>query len=195
LNSTECVNALTFIKKLYDEDIEAGAWKAGAVDPDMGFLNGKYAMVFNGPWKIKSLLDANFPFGIFLIPKGSFGRPTPIGGTDMVIFRNSKNYKNAIKFLQYLTSKEVQTMWANELGEIPVNKMSMNEIDFGKHPYLKVFVEGIKEAVPRPPFPDYQGVENIVNPEIEAALTGKKEIKKALDDATMRVNKEILSIQ
>ena len=194
LDSPEAIRALTFERDLYLRyKVEAGAWKPGAVDPDVGFQNGKYAMIFNGPWKIKSLLETNIPFGVALLPKGKYGRPSPIGGTDMVIFKNTKMYNKAMKFLKYLTSESTQTLWANELGEIPVNVKSMNKMDLNKHPYLRIFKEAIKEVVPRPIIPDYQGVENIVNPEIEAALSGKKTPEEALKDATRRVNEEIFN--
>lgn len=195
LDTPEAVEALKFIKKLYDNGIEAGAWKPGAVDPDMGFQNGKYAMVFNGPWKIKSLKGANIPFGIVPVPRGKYGRPTPIGGTDMVIFKRSKHTEESLKFLQFLVSENIQTLWANKLGQLPVNVKSMENIDYERHPYIKIFAEAIKEAVPRPIIPDYQGVENIVNPEIESALFGKKTPEKALKDATRRVNEEIFGIK
>ncbi len=194
LASPEVIKALEFKRDLYAKyRVEPGAWKAGAVDPDVGFENGKYAMVFNGPWKIKQLLEAGIPFDVAPIPKGKYGRPTPIGGTDMVVFKQAKHKKAAVKFLSYLLSKDVQTLWANELGQIPVNVKSLPEVDTQRHPYLSVFLELIKEAKPRPFIPDYQAVENIVNPEMEAVLTGKKSAEQAMKDACERIEKEVLS--
>lgn len=38
------------------------------------------------------------------------------------IIKNSKNKENAIKLIEFLTSKEAQTAFANENGEFPLNK-------------------------------------------------------------------------
>ncbi|MCX7626367.1 MAG: extracellular solute-binding protein, partial [Candidatus Sumerlaeaceae bacterium] len=47
-------NALAAIERkanFYLRDgIEAGAWRDGALDPDQGFKNSRYAMVLTGPW-------------------------------------------------------------------------------------------------------------------------------------------------
>ena len=35
-----------------DSPIEAGAWMPAALNKDQGFLTGRYAMVFSGPWNL-----------------------------------------------------------------------------------------------------------------------------------------------
>ncbi len=192
LNSEEAVKALQFKVDLYQKyKVEPGAWKAGAVDPDMGFQNEKYAMVLNGPWKIKSLKEMGIDFGIAKIPEGPAGSYTAIGGTYMVIFRGTKHKKEAEEFLKYLVSKEVQIKWANELGQVPVNLESFSGLDMKKHPYFSVLIEQMKTARARPILEDYSQIENIANPLMEAALMGQKSVKEALDEITKRIN-EIL---
>jgi ABC-type glycerol-3-phosphate transport system substrate-binding protein len=190
LDSSEAREAFQLKVDLYQKHgVEAGAWKAGAVDPDMGFQNGKYAMVFNGPWKVRTLQKAEIDFGVALIPAGPRGTSTTVGGTNMVIFRNSEHQKEAADFLAYLVSSAVQAHWANELGQIPVNLNAYSEVDTLKHPYMKVFMEQMKTAVPRPQVPDYPHVENLVNPELEIALSGEKSVQDALSAVAKKVNK------
>jgi len=193
LNQAEGVEAFQLKVDLYRKyKIEGGGWRAGGVRDDMGFQNGKYAMVFSGPWAVKTLQSAGIDFGVGLIPRGPAGSSTNVGGNDLVIFRSCKHPDQAMEFLKFMASEEVQTRWCNRLGQIPVNVKAEQYLDFEQHPYLKVFVEQMKTAIPRPPIPDYDELENIMNPEMQAALDGTKSVQKALDDAVRRINKEVL---
>jgi multiple sugar transport system substrate-binding protein len=189
LNSAEGVEALQLKIDFYQtHGIEAGAWRPGAVNPDVGFQSSKYAMVFNGPWKVRTLEKAGIDFGVGLIPEGPKGTSTTVGGTNMVVFGNSECKREAYEFLRHLVSTPVQARWANELGQIPVNLNSYPEVDTVKHPYINVFLEQMQTAVPRPQVPDYPEVENLVNPELEIGLSGGKSAKEALDAAAKKVS-------
>ncbi len=193
LNGEKGVEAFQLKVDLYRKyKIEGGGWRAGGVRDDMGFQNGKYGMIFSGPWAVKTLQAAGIDFGVGLIPRGPAGTSTNVGGNDLIIFRSCEHPKQALEFLTFMAGEEVQTRWANELGQIPVNVKAEPHLDFEKHPYLKVFVEQMKTAIPRPPIADYDELENIMNPEMQAALDGTKSVQKALDDAVRRINQEVL---
>ena len=193
LNGDRGVAAFQLKVDLYRKHrIEGGGWRAGGVRDDMGFQNGKYAMVFSGPWAVKGLHKAGIDFGVGLIPEGPAGTSTNVGGNDLVIFRSCQHPDKALEFLKFMASEAVQARWCNELGQIPVNVKAEKHLDFEKHPYLRIFVEQMKTAIPRPPIPDYDELENIMNPEMQAALDGTKSVQKALDDAVRRINQEVL---
>ncbi len=189
LTEPKAIDAIRFKASLYkDYKVEAGAWRSGAVDPDMGFQSGKYAMVLNGPWKVKTLTNMGMEFGVGLIPKGSAGSATNVGGTDMVIFKRSEYSKEAFEFLRWLTSPSVQKRWANQLGQLPVNTQAFDSVDLEKHPYLRTFMEQLRYARPRPPLVNYADIENAVNPEMELVLAGKKSVEKAMIDACVKMD-------
>ncbi len=191
LDSKEAIEGFSLKVDLYRKyHIEAGAWQSGAVPPDMGFQNGRYAMIFNGPWAIKTMQQTGLDFGVSLIPEGPNGSATTVGGTNMVIL-NPKKKDIALKFLLYLTSPKVQAMWADRLSQIPVN-IEAEKYMKNKSPIIKTFIEQMKYAVPRPPLPQYSEIEQIFNGEMALALLGKKSPTEALKAATQRVNKEIL---
>ena len=54
---------------------------------------------------------------------------------------------------------------------------------------LAVFVEQMKTAVARPQTPYYPELENLMNPEMQAALDGTKTVKAALDAAVAEIDK------
>lgn len=192
LDTKEAIEAFTFKVDLYRKyKIEGGAWRAGAINPDAGFRNGKYAMIFNGPWSIKSLQEQGLDFGVALVPAGPAGSATTIGGTNMVIF-HKETKPLALKFMKFLLSPEIQAFWANELGQIPLNADALPLVDTLKHPYLKVFIKQMEYATPRPPLPNYTDIELTFNAEMESALSGQKTPEQALKDATRKVNEKIL---
>jgi multiple sugar transport system substrate-binding protein len=168
--------------------VEGGAWRSGGIRDDLGFQNRKYAMIFNGPWAVGGLAQGGIDFGVGLIPEGPAGRATNVGGNNLVIFSTSKHPREACERLKFVASRDAQVKWANELGQIPVNTAADPMIDFEKHPYLKLFMEQMDYARPRPPIGSYPEIENAVNPEMQAALDGKKTVREAMESACKEVD-------
>jgi ABC-type glycerol-3-phosphate transport system substrate-binding protein len=183
------VAGFQFKADLYaDHAVEGGAWRSGGIRDDVGFQSRKYAMIFNGPWAVKGLQRGGIDFGVAVIPSGPAGHATNVGGNDMVVFATSEHPQEACKFLMFIASKESQAKWANALGQIPVNTHADGMMDFGPHPYLRVFMEQMKYAKPRPQIGSYPEIENDVNPEMQAALDGKKSVVEAMEAACEKVN-------
>lgn len=172
--------------------VEAGAWRPGAITPDIGFRNGKYAMMLSGPWSIGSLIEENIDFGIAPLPEGPAGSHSILGGTNIAIL-NPKKKEAALKFLKYLLSPEVQAFWANELGQIPVNVKAFPMVDTLKHPYLPVLMKTALTAYSRPAIPFYADIEILANQEMELALTGKKSPEEVMRTIDRRIEQEILA--
>ncbi len=189
LSEEGAVNGFQFKVDLYAKyKVEGGAWRSGGIRDDLGFQSRKYAMIFNGPWAVKGLEQAGIDFGIALIPEGPAGRATNVGGNNLVIFRSCEHPEAAFRFLKFIVSKDAQAKWANELGQIPVNMLADELIDFSKHPYLATFMEQMKYARARPQIASYPEIENAVNPEMQAALDGKKSVREAMESACKLVN-------
>jgi ABC-type glycerol-3-phosphate transport system substrate-binding protein len=168
--------------------IEGGAWRAGGIVPDLGFQNGRYAMILNGPWAVESLRRTGIDFGVGLIPEGPAGTHTNVGGNDLVVFKSTKQPDLAAQFLMFVASERVQRMWCSTLGQIPVNTKANDVVDSKEHPYLAVFVEQMGTAIARPQTPFYPEIENLMNPEMQAALDNTKSVKDALDSAISEID-------
>jgi multiple sugar transport system substrate-binding protein len=190
LSEDAAVAGFQFKVDLYSKHgVEGGAWRSGGIRDDLGFQNRKYAMIFNGPWAVKGLAQGGIDFGVSIIPSGPAGHATNVGGNNLVVFITSKHPREAAKFLKFIASEDAQVKWANSLGQIPVNRLADSKIDFVTHPYLKIFMEQMDYAKPRPPIGSYPEIENDVNPEMQAALDAKKSVKAAMDASCEKVNK------
>ena len=190
LNSPEGVKAFQLKVDLYKKyGIEGGAWRAGGIVHDLGFQNGRYSMILNGPWAVESMKRTGIDFGVGMIPRGPSGTATNVGGNNLVVFRNSDQPELAAAFLQFVASEETQRMWASRLGQVPVNVRATDAITSEEHPYLVVFVEQMKSAIPRPQVTNYPEIENLMNPEMQAALDGTKSVEAALNAAVAEIDK------
>jgi ABC-type glycerol-3-phosphate transport system substrate-binding protein len=189
LNSPEGVRAFQLKVDLYRKHgIEGGAWRAGGILDDLGFQNGRYAMVLNGPWAVESLKRTGIDFGVGLIPAGPAGTRTNVGGNNLVVFRTTEQAELASEFLMFVASEEIQRMWSARLGQIPVNQRALDAVTAEEHPYLSVFVEQMRTAIARPQTPYYPEIENLMNPEMQAALDNTKGVEAALNAAVAEID-------
>ncbi|GAB4315204.1 MAG: ABC transporter substrate-binding protein [Candidatus Sumerlaeia bacterium] len=196
--------------------IEAGAWREGAKDADQGFLNGSYAMCFNGPWNVEKFKSAGVDLGVGLIPRLSrrqaveLGLIAPgdgddvynrtittssnIGGQNAIVFRTTAHPEAALAFLVYFTSPAAQKIWAEKLGQIPVNLKAHENLDTSRFPEIRVFMEQIRFARRLPPLPLYGTLEtDIFNPEMNLILNGQKSVEDGLAAVKRRIEAEILT--
>lgn len=208
-DSRSCA-ALQLKVDLYQKyGVEAGAWMSGAVDPEVGFTNKKYAMILIGPWVVQKFRDRNLDFGVDLIPKitekqaAGLGletipeSATNVGGNDMVIFKTCRHPEIAYDFVNYLTSYEAQKKWCMDLKQIPVNRRAMEDLvqNESLDPVIRKFIEQSKYAIPPPPLPRYSFIEDeVVNLEMELALKKEKTVEQALKDAAAKIEKHVLSL-
>lgn len=186
IQAVEMMASLTNIHK-----VEAGAWRPGAISPEQGFVNGKYAMVFMGPWNLAKFKNAKMDFGVALIPGGTAGSSTNVGGTDVVVFKTSKYQAESYDFLTFFTNAENQKRWCSQLNQLPINLGAYDLVKFDD-PHLMMFMEQMKHAGPNPVIKDYGLLEDIVNPEIEAVLSGQKTARDALGSAARKVQERLI---
>lgn len=195
--------------------IEGGGWKAGAKDPDQGFLNESYAMVLNGPWNVEKFKSSGLDLGLALIPRPSkrqalaagllppdasdddynqkIKSSSNVGGQNAVVFATCAYPEIAYEFLKFFTSREVQKLWSEKLGQIPVRLDAQQGLDTSVFPEITTFIEQINLAKPMPPLPLYGTLENdVFNPELDLVLNGKRSVEDALKSIDRSLKDRIL---
>lgn len=194
LDEQPAKDALQFMTDLYKKyGVEAGAWRTGSINPEQGFLNGKYAMILSGPWNLKRF--SNIDFGLGLVPAGPAGTSSNVGGQNLVIFKTCKNPEAALDFLRYFSSEQIQIQWSEALGQIPVNIKAFDKVDLSQHQQLAVFMEQMKTARPSPKIPRIDVVEEkVMGPALQLAMQGDKTVEQALKDSSNEINKDFLSL-
>lgn len=191
LDSTGAVATLEYLRALYTEGVEGGAWLSGAINPDQGFMTGRYAMILSGPWNLQTF--KNIPFGVSLVPgHGALKSASNIGGSAMVVFAHSKEKQESYRLLQHLVSEPAQKKWITGTGQLSVNTAANRALAASLSPELNVFLEQLDYAGARPQLPGYDALETIVAPYLYAALDGSLTSRDALSRACADIEQNLI---
>ncbi len=153
------------------------------------FLEGKVAMIWHTTGNLTNIKNnAKFPFGVAMLPAGK-RRGSPTGGGNFHLFKGATPTQRAasLRFLRWVTTPERAAQWSIETGYVATRA------DAWETPAMKAYVAGFPQAavardqlafaVPELSTHDNQRVTQALNDELQAALTGRKAPKAALDDA------------
>jgi multiple sugar transport system substrate-binding protein len=176
--SKESVNGfdyyIDFVRKGY---VPISCLEQNTAQISSGFNNGLYAVYFDGPYALRTLTlpperggSSNLPvaknFGISLYPRSPLGtRVTYGGGSNLAMFKASRNKDAAWKVLKYLSlQKEAQIAYAQLTGFLPVSREAFQEPYFRSDPYRKVFMDSVKYGRNYPSIERWAQLETVVFP-------------------------------
>jgi sn-glycerol 3-phosphate transport system substrate-binding protein len=122
-----------------------------------------------------------------------------IGGATLWVLKGkpAAEYKGVAKFMTYLSSTPVQVKWHTETGYVPITYAAAEATKksgfYDKHPGRDV---AVKQLTLNPPTENSKGlrignfvqIRDVVDEELEAVWSGKKDAKAALDEAVKRGN-------
>ncbi|MCX7902922.1 MAG: extracellular solute-binding protein [Caloramator sp.] len=140
-------------------------------------------------------LAANWPFGVNVIVKdggkkeikayGGFAGPVKaskvLGGDVLGIPVGSPNKELALKFIEYLMSKEVQEKLASKLGWPSARTDAYGQVEDWQKPYFDAINEAMKVAEPRPNLVYWADVDKALNDALKEIVIDGKDVKATLD--------------
>jgi multiple sugar transport system substrate-binding protein len=160
---------------------------SGSVSGETGFPKGEYAMYIDGPWAVPTYREEHFSgYGMELIPKGTAGSISVVGGEDLAIAKDVKNLPDVVKLAQFLTSPFAQLQMANQ-GDLATYTNDLHA-EIQAQPYLDIFVQQLKTAKARPVAPGYTILDADFSAEMQEVLAGKLDLSDALDTAATEAN-------
>lgn len=163
--------AALFQQKLAPNDTPKGGFP-------QNFIKGEVGGFFSGPWMVGVLNNdggAEFKdkFDLALYPKGPASGTSFVGGSDMVVFKNTKNRDTAWKFLQWLSEPKVQAKWYTTVKALPAVQSAWQESELTSDKQLTIFGEQLKDAKTPPPFPTWEQVAKVIDGELEKIALGR----------------------
>lgn len=150
-----------------------------------GFKEGKFAMIFNGPWASTDIMmgsefkDPN-NLGVAVIPKGPGGYGSPVGGHNYVISRSCKHIQEAVNFIKFMNLPENQKEFAINNNLLPTRKSAYVLIK--DNILIDGFRKQLEHAKNRPVIPQSSLLYTEFKPNFEAGYLGKLTPKEALDN-------------
>jgi len=194
-NSTETAAAYQFLKNGIDMGYFHPGMAGGGVDQWGGVGKGQIAMILEGPW-FPPAFSKQFPdveFGLAPVPAGPAGSISVVGGEDIVLFKQSAHKAEALEFMTYMLSEDVQLQMLS-VGQVPVLKSAIDSDTVKNHPYIGIFLDQLKTAKARTPHPKWNQIEQIMSNTGAAILSGQVDIQTGLDNAVGEIDK-LLPIQ
>ena len=157
-----------------------------------GFLAGKVAMQFSGPWTLGQLQATGVDFGVFPMPSAA-RQATIIGGENLFLFKtNPERERAAFKFAEYVMGEEFQTQWAIGTGYLPVNLKARQSKAYQafveQQSTVKVFLKQSQFGRSRPLLKDYPRISENLGHAIEAVLLSKNSPRESLEKAQQRLD-------
>ena len=184
LNSPQAVEALTFYKSFFTEGLTPKSVPEG-FDITPAFVTGDYPMFFSGPWHlslIKEAGGADFTdkWAIASMPKKTTATSF-VGGSNVVVYKNSKNKDAAWAFVKFLSDPKTQALWYTTVTDLPAVQAAWEDPALAADPNVKMFGEQLKDTKAQPASASWSEVSSAINDTLEKMTTGGLEPQAAAD--------------
>ena len=145
LDTPAWVDAMKYYQSFFTDGIANPNPNTGAGAQDAAFVDGSIPMYVGSPGEIQSLEKAGGPgfadkFGVALVPKDKTATSF-VGGSNLEVFKNSKNQDAAWKFIEWLSQPEVQLKWRTAAGDLPLVASAWKDPSLAGDPKMTVIGE------------------------------------------------------
>jgi multiple sugar transport system substrate-binding protein len=187
-DSPDAVRALTLWSDLQKDGMPPGMAAATEDDVRGPFTNGNLAMFTSGPYMTSILKTSGLKasqWGVAPLPSDKTSASV-LGGLDLAVLKNSSHQKDAIAFLKWFGSDQVQTEWAKTLNFVPSKKSLYTQAPFKDDPNITTFGKIIDASQSRPTVARAADVDTALGNAVTAALSGSESPEQALKDAVQK---------
>ncbi len=192
LNGPEAIAFGEWWQSLFERGLVPGTTQDSA-DRDTGFIEGRYALMWNGNWAGASALE---PFGddLLILPAPDFGNGARIGAGSWQfgVSADSEHKQGATEFIEFMMQDKYLVAFSDAINNIPATpSAAADSKNFSPGAPFEIFFEySAAQATLRPPTPAY----------LSAALTFEKaladiangaDVVDTLDAAADEINADI----
>lgn len=183
LDTPEALEALKYYASFFDEGIAAKTLPTGTT-AESAFVDGSAPMMISGPWDVGQLNEAGgkdfaSKYKVALMPKQK-SSTSFIGGSNLVVFKKSKNRDAAWKLVQWLAKPEVQLKWYKATGDLPSQQSAWTDPTLAGDEKLSIFGEQLKDTKNPPTVTTWTQVSAAADSEIEKIVKAGKDPAEAL---------------
>lgn len=170
--ATDGATALQYLKDLIDDgSMSSSVANYSQEDARTQFVNGKSAMMINGPWELQNLKDAGINYGVAPLPAG-VEAATGLGGENVVTFAEGAQPEAAIAFLEFLAGSEGAKIYCDESGQLSARVDLEGQLALSEDPDMQVFEAQLDVAHARAYGANYNEISAAVQEALQKVLTG-----------------------
>jgi maltose-binding protein MalE len=165
------------------------------------FLSGNALFHINGDWELSTYTEKlGDKLGIAPLPViAETGKPMApmLGGLFLYVNASTKDKKLAAtkKFLQYLTSKQVQQRVASKLNKIPATVEARADASVKNNAVLNASAQAAANAYPMPPQVEMRAAWDGMRIMVQRALSGKETVAQAVKTGQKAADEALKGIQ
>lgn len=160
------------------------------------FLDGKAAIIMNGPWVMADYAKANLDVGLVTIPvvssSGQPGKPF-VGVKLLMLAANAKNAQAAVDLMKHYGSAEVQVRLAEINKQVPANKQAQEQVK--ADPIIAGFIAQTANGVPMPNTEFINAMWDPFGKMTEVIWTGASTPEQAVQDAAALFAESVADLQ
>lgn len=165
-------SAMNYYRSFFREGLTPT--KEGAdVDIFHAFRTGYLPMFISGPWMVelarKELPELNGKWGVALLP-GKKTRTSFVGGSNLVVFKDSKNKDLAFRFIEYMSDPRTQVQWMRDTTDLPSVKAAWQDPFFADKPMIQVFGRQMFDTASPPTVPEWEQIASAIDDTMEKVV-------------------------
>lgn len=192
LNSPQAVEALTYYQSFFKDKLSPSSVPEG-FDITPAFVSGTHPMFFSGPWHLGLIKDAGgagfeSKWAIAPMPKKA-SSTSFLGGSNLVVYKNSPNKDLAWAFVQYLTDAKTQVAWYQDVTDLPAVQASWDDQALKDDPNVAKFGEQLKDTRAQPATATWSELATALNTVLEKLTTGGMTPQEAADEMQAQAEK------
>jgi multiple sugar transport system substrate-binding protein len=161
-------------------------------DVQKTYLAGQAAFAMNWPYIFQLAQQPSSTVkdktGWIPFPSSSGSPKAALGGDSLGVNAKSKHQAEAWKFIQFLLSDSVQQDRALSAGDPPAVKSAYNSALFSQAPYYKDEQKVFNNVASRPVNPKYPQISDVLQTQLNAALSNQVSPQAALTAAQQSIN-------
>lgn len=175
LYSKEAADGLSFLVNLVIKGyVPEACLEQNTSQVENAFNNGEYAIIFTGSNQLRALTTSEEQggaantyvakrFDLSPYPEGPQGRVTFVGGSNLSVFKNSKNKDEAWAVIKYLVGKKAQVEYSKKSGFLPSAIEAFDDPYFTQDVRRSVYREAVKYGRAYPCIPEWAQIEQPLN--------------------------------
>ncbi len=170
-DSPEVLKASEYYQSFFTDGISDKAAPATpTTEPD--FASGKVPMFISGPWMMSAVEKAGGgekfkdKYDVFQIPADKMSSSF-VGGSNLVVFKNTKNRDSAWKLVNWLSDPKTQVKWYGMSTDLPSVKSAWQDPALTADTKLATFGKQLETAQAPPSFPTWEQVVTSFDTEME----------------------------